>query len=395
MDNDFSLWLVLPPLFFALGWASARLDIWYLMREAAELPRQYFDSLKAILAHRTDEATLFLSEVLKRQPDAGELQLALGELYRRQGRFQQAVYLHEQLQHSPRVTQTLRNEASLALARDYLSAGLWDRAESVLLTLKEDSEQGLEAERALVELFEKSAQWDRAIEHRRHWAVKAMRSESKVIAHYRCEQAVQYISRQLWAEAEAVLLSALLENPHSLRAQLLRAESAVQQGLLETVRQSCLEMETYQPDAILLAIPLLQRADEVLGTREATYHYLKSYYERHRIPALLVPLSEWAMTYDDYPQGLVKNIFDALAEYPSPSLLKAFIQLKLALTRRERHEDVNNEDATLVTHVLQVYSRRYEIYRCESCGFVAHRHHWQCPACRAWEPFPIVPELRS
>jgi lipopolysaccharide assembly protein B len=390
MDINITICLVLPPLFFALGWMSARLDIRYLMQEAAQLPRHYFDSLKAILAHRVDEAIFFLADVLKRQPDAQELQLALGELYRRQGRFQQAVFLHEQLQQSPRVSESLRKEAYLALARDYLSAGLWDRAEQALVVLVDDAQHGLEAERSLVELFENSGQWQRAIEHRRHWATRAMSAEGRVIAHYYCEQAVQAMSHRHWIESTQFLQSALTENTQCIRAQLLWASVLLEQDLLLEARKRCLELETYQPEAILLALPLLKRIDEALGTQEQSYLYLKNYYERHSIPALLVTLSEWACKYDAYPQGILKWIFEALAEYPSPSLLKAFVQLKLSLTNRLTE---NRDDATLVMHVLHNYSRRYEIYRCKTCGFVAHRHHWQCPACRVWEPFPMIPAI--
>jgi lipopolysaccharide biosynthesis regulator YciM len=30
-------------------------------------------------------------------------------------------------------------------------------------------------------------------------------------------------------------------------------------------------------------------------------------------------------------------------------------------------------------------------YHCEQCGFKAKYHHWQCPACNAWEALPAEP----
>jgi lipopolysaccharide assembly protein B len=393
MDNDITLWLILPPLFFALGWVSARLDIRYLMEESARLPRHYFDSLRAILNQRLDVATLSLTDVLKRQPDAAQLQLALGELHRRQGQFQEAVYFHEQLQHSPSISPLVRDEAALALARDYLSAGLWDRAESAFMMLKSHAVYGNEAQGCLVEIFECSGQWQRAIEYRRLWAQRVMRSDANVLAHYHCEQAILYLAKTQPESASEELGHALAESPHSVRARLLQAEWAAQQSHFEEARAMCLDIEAHQPEAISLALPLLRRIDEALSTQSMTYQWLKAVYERHHLPVLLVPISEGALLYESYPQGILRWMFDALAEYPSPSLLKAFVQLKISSSLEEKKAP--SEDATLVMHVLQGYSRRYEVYRCGTCGFVAHRHHWQCPACRTWEPFPMVPEVRS
>ena len=47
---EFELWWLLAiPLFFALGWMAARVDIRHVVRESRTLPKSYFKGLNFLL----------------------------------------------------------------------------------------------------------------------------------------------------------------------------------------------------------------------------------------------------------------------------------------------------------------------------------------------------------
>ena len=49
-------WLLALPLFFAMGWLAARIDIKHLLTESRALPRSYFKGLNFLLNEQPDKA---------------------------------------------------------------------------------------------------------------------------------------------------------------------------------------------------------------------------------------------------------------------------------------------------------------------------------------------------
>src|SRR3990172_13208075 len=66
-------WLLALPLFFALGWAAARIDIKHLVSESRALPASYFKGLNFLLNEQPDKAIEAFIEVVKVEPETIEL----------------------------------------------------------------------------------------------------------------------------------------------------------------------------------------------------------------------------------------------------------------------------------------------------------------------------------
>jgi lipopolysaccharide biosynthesis regulator YciM len=62
-------WLLALPLFFALGWLAARIDIKHLLTESRALPRSYFKGLNFLLNEQPDKAIEAINEVVKVDPE--------------------------------------------------------------------------------------------------------------------------------------------------------------------------------------------------------------------------------------------------------------------------------------------------------------------------------------
>src|SRR5512147_2694355 len=187
---DFELWwlLPIPALFFALGWAAARIDLKHLLKEARALPRSYFKGLNFLLNEQPNKAIEAFLEAARVDPETIDLHFALGSLFRRRGETDRAIRVHQNLVEREGLRDDQRLHALAELGHDYLKAGLLDRAEDIFLKLR-GTERDEEALRALLEIFQQEKEWLKAIE-----IAEAMPDHSdhlwqKDIAEFRCELA--------------------------------------------------------------------------------------------------------------------------------------------------------------------------------------------------------------
>jgi lipopolysaccharide biosynthesis regulator YciM len=155
-------WLLLLPAFFSLGWLAARVDMGTVLKQARQVPAGFFRGLDALVEDKTDIAAQALSEVVRQQPSALELQLTLGKLYRKRGENDRAIRLHQLLLESADLPLEQRDAMRFELAQDFRKAGLVDRAEEILLKLL-DGNMGLSARRQLLDIYQQDRDWGKAI----------------------------------------------------------------------------------------------------------------------------------------------------------------------------------------------------------------------------------------
>src|SRR5947207_9943983 len=136
MDIEY-WWLLALPLFFALGWLAARIDIKQLLSESRALPLSYFKGLNFLLNEQPDKAIEAFIEVVKVDPQTVELHFALGSLFRRRGEIERAIRMHQNLVERHDLRQDQNRAALFELAQDYLKAGLLDRAEELFAKLSD------------------------------------------------------------------------------------------------------------------------------------------------------------------------------------------------------------------------------------------------------------------
>ena len=132
---EFDYWWVLAalPIFFAVGWVAARIDIKQLMHESRALPRSYFEGLNFLLNEKQDKAIESFIEAARVDPETVEIHFALGSLFRRRGEVDRAIQVHQSLIERDGLREDQRLHALAELGQVFLKAGLLDRAESVFL----------------------------------------------------------------------------------------------------------------------------------------------------------------------------------------------------------------------------------------------------------------------
>ena len=127
--------------------------------------------------------------------DTIETHFALGALYRRRGEVERAIRIHQNLLARDGLAPEHREQALLALAQDYLRAGVLDRAEGLFQQVSEVPRLRASALDALRGVYERQHEWQQALDTYRQLARIKAAPPRKVAAHYLCELAALALER--------------------------------------------------------------------------------------------------------------------------------------------------------------------------------------------------------
>mgnify|MGYP003351739168 CR=1 FL=1 len=147
-----------------------------------------FRGLNFLLSEQHDRAIDAFIEVVKLDPETIDLHFALGSLFRRRGETERAIRVHQNLLSRPDLPIEQQVHAQYELGMDYLKAGLLDRAEETF-NLLVDTQYGVQARRALLEIFQREKEWRRAIAAAEGLQESGAGAMNREIAQFYCELA--------------------------------------------------------------------------------------------------------------------------------------------------------------------------------------------------------------
>jgi lipopolysaccharide biosynthesis regulator YciM len=346
----------------------------------------YIRGLNLVLSRRTDEALELFVQMAKVDDDTLETHFALGHLFRRRGEVDRAIRVHENLLARPNLNEGQRHQAVFSLAEDYLSAGLFDRAEQLFVELKESSTLADAALEKLVSIYEREQEWEKAIEaHRKLEMLRGAKSSQ--VAHYYCELAELARARGERAKAREYLRNTIRSESGALRGTFIRAVLAQEEG------------------DYTQAIPLFEQVIEA---------------DRHFISEVLPALLECYRSagrlpeFDAYVEGLLAKdatLHRDLANTAVIADLSGSAALERAVERfvvehsvlanlvdAERLRSLGAEERQAaigrIAKGLRTIALANARYRCANCGYSTQRFIWHCPSCKLWEtvrPIQSVP----
>ncbi len=375
MDFELGWLLLLVPVVFALGWWASRLDLKQARRDPRDAPQAYFKGLNLLLNEQQDKAIDAFIEAVQLDPDTVELHFALGNLFRRRGETERAVRVHEHLLNRGDLPEAERARAQHALAQDFFKAGLFDRAEDAYLKLK-GSAYELEAELALLSLYERSRDWARAGEIAEALEARGTGSFAPRRAHYLCELALAARSQpDLQQQAEALLLKAQQLAPAHPRARVLEGQWALADSQPGKALLAFEALLLLNPGAVtLVALDYVKAAQAANETERA----LRLLLDRHAAEpslALLQALGELD------PAGQRERLLQHVQQHPSLNAARGLLQPLLA----------DQPEAPALMRAIDIAAKPLMRHRCAACGFEAAHYFWQCPGCLSWDSFPPRP----
>jgi len=376
MDFDLQ-WLLLGlPVAFALGWLASRFDLRQWKREQKDSPRAYYKGLNLLLNEQHDKAIDAFIEAVQQDPDTLDLHFALGNLFRRRGEYERAVRVHEHLLHRADLPAAERDRAQHALAQDFMTAGLFDRAEQAYQAL-EGTAYDTEARLALLTLHERSRDWRAAAEVAARLERSGAGSFALRIAHYWCELALEADARQQADDAEAALKRALDAAPQAPRPLILAGQRALRRGEHAEVIKTWGTLLAAHPAAFNLVARDYAHAALACGDAPAALERLRSLYHRSPTNDLLEAIG----VLDPEPAHTRSRLLAHLRQQPTLSAAQSLLALSAGSTLGE-------DEAGTLRDAVGRAAKPLQRYRCAACGFEAQHYFWQCPGCLGWDTYP-------
>lgn len=381
-------WLLALPLFFSLGWLAARVDLKQLLAESTALPAAYFKGLNFLITNQQDKAIEAFTEAVQANTDSLELHFALGSLFRKRGEVDRAIHLHLHLLEKKQLEPQQKLAVTAELAQDYLKAGLFDRAEELFESLDDDRYRQ-PALRALLEIYVREREWERAIK-----AATELERISGVpfrveIANYYCEMAVKSKLANDTHTARFELDQALNANKNCVRANVLLGDLEAEANNHKAAISVWKRIEFQKPEYLGLVAPKLLASFRTLNQTDEGLSLLQTYLQTYQLNSLLNVLYE-ATLAEQGAESAAKLARNELIKMPSLNTLDRLLQAR-AILEANQPQNSNLQDTQLMQQAVRHAIGNKTAYHCEQCGFKAKYHHWQCPACNAWEALPAEP----
>src|SRR6202789_1143020 len=135
----------------------------HLIHTLANLHPYYLTGLDYLVTEQPDRALDMFLKLMDANAITIETHFVLGSLYRRRGEVERAIRIHQNLLARDALAPEHREQALLALAQDYLRAGLLDRAEGLFQQVSEVPRLRASALDALRLVYERQHDWQQAL----------------------------------------------------------------------------------------------------------------------------------------------------------------------------------------------------------------------------------------
>ena len=364
-------------LLAAAGWALGRFG----ERDEEDAPPplniDYLKGLNFLLNEQTDQALEHLLKIVRVDDKTIETHFALGSLFRRRGEVDRAIRIHQNIIARPDLAAEQRDQAMFSLAKDYLHAGLLDRAEKMFTRLAQGSRYQVQALENLCGIYEQEKEWQLAIESGQKLEVLGGRSLALQIAHYYCELAEEAAASKDYAAARQYVKRAQTGRPRTMRGALTRAHIARETEDNRTALRlyhRIIDENTYLIAEALPEIVAIYKREGATAELESA---LESLLQKNPDMSTLVAYS--AIVNDiEGVQAIDTCVEDYMLNEPT---LGEFVDLQ-RLTDADENDDSALRKVRKALCKLATATPRYQ---CQECGFSSQRLLWQCPSCRNWE----------
>lgn len=384
MPDNVALYLLLV-LALGLGFLLGRMDRsnGHGRSGSASAPRQdvpanYYQGLNYLLDERHELAVDTLIKQLQVEPDTYATHLALGALLRRRGETDKAIRVHQNLLASASLPEAERLQTALELARDFLGAGLLDRAETLLKDLLNNSRARSEVQALLLDVYVRERDWNAALPI----ALELADDEAARVTatHIGCELAQERLAAGELEGAQAALDTARRLGEQQGRVHLIAAQVALAQHDQRTTRKLLRKAVTTEPDLIGEVLPLFRQASLAVDAEDDYVEFLDLVCSgSEQAPVAVAPLSERAqfVERDQGADEAQQFLTQRLIAQPSLAGLVALLELV-------EERGLSKEQLSAVLQYCRSFLADQPGYQCGNCGFRAQQRNWLCPSCRSW-----------
>ncbi|MFK8052039.1 MAG: hypothetical protein AB8F65_03630 [Woeseiaceae bacterium] len=353
---------------------------------SAPLNSEYLKGLNFLLNDQNDQALEHFIRLVRVDDQTIETHFALGSLFRRRGEVDRAIRVHQNIIARPNLASDQRDQALYALARDYLHAGLLDRAENLFAKLAEDSAFRVEALQRLCKIYEQEHEWANAVIAARQLESLKVPGIDARLSNYYCELAQLDLERNDLKSARDNVKLSQARRTRLTRGAILRGEIALRDGDLTMAKRLFGQVLAQDGAYLIELLPRLQalHEDDTQGL-DAQLKGIASERDSARLEIARAAL-QWPDIRSPFIDDCVVELID------SDEVLAKFVDTQSILA--ESDAEVRHAAIERVRLALGALAAGAPRYRCTQCGFSSRQLLWQCPGCRDWESLKPIDKVR-
>ncbi|PWC14073.1 lipopolysaccharide assembly protein LapB [Brenneria roseae subsp. americana] len=374
------LLFLLLPVAAAYGWYMGRRSAQQDKdQESNRLSREYVTGVNFLLSNQQDKAVELFLDMLKDDSNTFEAHLTLGNLFRSRGEVDRAIRIHQALTESASLTFEQRLLAVQQLGRDYVAAGLYDRAEEIFNQLVDEDDFRRSALQQLLQIHQSTSDWLNAIETAEK-LVKMGKDELRVeIAHFYCElallamgsddldKALALLKKGAAADAQCARVSIMMGRIYMARQEYGRAIDSLQQVLDQ------------DKELVSETLPMLQECYQHLRESQNWSDFLKRCVEENTGATAELMLAD-ILEQEQGAEVAQVYINRQLQRHPTMRVFHRLMDFHL----HEAEDGRAKESLVVLRDMVGEQIRTKPRYSCRKCGFTSQSLYWHCPSCRAW-----------
>lgn len=431
----FELLFLLLPVAAAYGYYMGRNSY---KNKRADLSKEqtsnYLQGVDYLLNNDKDQAVEKFIAYLNSSDPTFESTLALGNLFRTRGEVDRAISLHTSLANNDTLEPHECELAQLELAQDFMSAGLLDRAEQILLDLVDIPRQRQSAVQLLVKVYEQERDFDKALEVGEQDLEVLNNSSLNRLCNYHCEIAQSLMVSTKFKEASHHVNKAKNLMPKSIRPLIIEAEISIRESrdltsdkevkeykkhflkLIETIIENDNQSSYFVLELLHKAYGGLWYEDEqniqtpiktgfssflsssglsrltrsnsdttvrLIEPQDPKYYdLLESLVAKTKSAAAIVELCIWIFYYKS-PSDAEQLLLNYLKEKPNLQLFSLLMGMRSKGSSNKSSKE--SESILNLKGIIDAQLAATPHFNCSRCGFDSSMMFWQCPSCRRWD----------
>ena len=385
MQLSIDILFLLLPVAALSGWLIGRKGkVESAERACQETTKTYVEGLNYLLSDEEDKAVDLFLQLSQDSNASIEIHFALANLYKRRGEVERAIRIHQHLIAKPTLDRALHNRALYELALDYLKAGLFDRAETLFIELRNDRQLGENSSHQLLIIYRQEKEWEQAAAICEQ-LIKSDPDLKTELSHYYCEMAEHSLNHNENRQTKRLTKQALNADPNCTRATLIEGELYFRQDQLKQAIKAYKRVEEQDPEFLPQVLPIMVKAYVEIKKQHELVEYIDNLLQKY--PSISLAS---AIYKTEFPSELKNRVRDILSRYlhNHPSILT----IKYLIEERQG----NNEGP--LPNIKQVVEKLWqsdESYVCTKCGFLSKTFYWNCPSCKSWSTMKIDNNLNT
>ncbi|MGB2769886.1 MAG: tetratricopeptide repeat protein [Candidatus Zixiibacteriota bacterium] len=346
-------------------------------------PQLYIEALKALLTGEERAAFQKLRQVARDDPDNVDAYLRLGDLFRKNERFDKALQIHRELTLRPSLSEQEKREVLSSLAQDFSASGNHLKAISVLEELLKTSEKDERVAFRLLSEYEETGRWEEAFQLRKKSSHRRGDEANRILALYKVFWGKERAEKGELHKARVAYKEALNYDERCVPAYIYLGQAYHRDQRLKDAVQYWKKLLEMAPGAGYLVFDELERTLFELGE----YGEISEIYEGilSRDPKDTFALFSLARIHEK--KGMVEAAIEKYRQIidADSSLLSA----RLSLAKLYQQEGRKEESADLLDDLIRVFPPAEKEFTCQQCGHTTRQPLWRCPSCKSWNSFDL------